>query len=110
MAISKPPADTLFVSPTPLGFSVRVTRRQWQRIVEIKHPAMAEREDAVREAVVNPVEVRQSQRAPDVYLCYKQERPGRWICAVVRRVNGDGFLVTAYVTDAIKEGVRIWPK
>jgi len=29
---------------------------------------------------------------------------------VSKRRNGDGFLITTYVTDAIKEGVQIWPK
>jgi hypothetical protein len=43
---------------------------------------------------------------PQVLLFYKAESPDRWICAVVKR-NGEGFLVTADPTDAIKEGVRI---
>jgi hypothetical protein len=32
--------DILFDVPTPLGFSVRVTRRYWELIVTIKHPVM----------------------------------------------------------------------
>jgi len=28
-----------------------------------------------------------------------------WVVAVTKRLNGDGFLITAYQTDAIKEGV-----
>jgi hypothetical protein len=43
-----------------------------------------------------------------VYLFYREERPGRWFCAVVKRLNGGAFLVTTYPTDAIKEGERIW--
>jgi hypothetical protein len=27
---------------------------------------------------------------------------------VTRRLNGDGFLITAYPTDAIKQGELIW--
>jgi len=45
-----------------------------------------------------------------VLLFYKAEAPKRWTCAVVKRTQNEGFLVTAYPTDAIKEGVRIWPK
>ncbi len=33
---------------------------------------------------------------------------GRWICAVVKRLNGEAFLITTYPTDAIKEGEPIW--
>lgn len=38
------------------------------------------------------------------------ERPKRWICAVVKRLDGDGFLITTFPTDAIKEGEQIWNK
>ena len=34
----------------------------------------------------------------------------RWVVAVARRLNGDGFLITAYQTDAIKEGETLWHK
>ncbi len=47
---------------------------------------------------------------PNVYLFYKSEGIRRWVCAVARRLNGDGFLVTTYPTDAIKEGEHLWPK
>ncbi len=30
--------------------------------------------------------------------------------AVTRRLNDEGFLITAYQTDAIKEGESIWHK
>ena len=30
--------------------------------------------------------------------------------AVAKRLNGEGFLITAYPTDAIKEGEQIWVK
>jgi hypothetical protein len=45
----------------------------------------------------------------EVLLFYKAEAPKRWTCAVVKRTNDEACLVTAYPTDAIKEGVRIWP-
>lgn len=102
--------DLLFEVITPLGFRVRVTRAYWQLIVTIKHPAMAGREAAVQEALRHPDEIRLSKGDPSVYLFYKPERIGRWVCAVTKRLDGEGFLVTTYPTDAIKEGMRIWPK
>ena len=98
------------VTQTPLGFEVRVGRDRWELISGSKHPAMAGREAVVRSALSNPDEVRQSRSDPDVYLFYKAEKAGRWVCAVAKRTEGDGFLITAYPTDAIKEGVKIWPK
>ena len=71
---------------------------------------MAGRESEAEETLKHPDEVRLSRSDPHVYLFYRSERSGRWICAVARRLNGDGFLITTYLTDAIKEGERIWPK
>jgi len=60
--------------------------------------------------IENPDSIRRSRKAPDVHLCYRQAGERRWWCAVVRATNGDGFLVTAYLTDAIKEGEPLWQK
>ncbi|MGI9175967.1 MAG: DUF4258 domain-containing protein [Rhodothermales bacterium] len=102
--------DLLFDVPTPLGFTVRVTRAYWALITTVKHPVMAGRVADVQETLARPDEVRRSRSDRAVYLFYRRERAGRWTCAVARRLNGDGFLITTYPTDAIKEGERIWPR
>jgi len=103
-------ADMLWEVTTPLGFRVRVTLSYWDLIVTIKHPVMAGRKADVQAALASPDEIRQSKRDSGVFLFYKQIGPRRWICAVARRLNSDGFLITSYPTDVIKEGERIWPK
>jgi hypothetical protein len=102
--------DPLFEAGTPLEFSVRVTTNRWNLIITAKHPVMAGREGLVRTALEAPDEVRQSRIDLQVLLFYKAEATKRWTCAVVKRVAQGAFLITAYPTDAIKEGVRIWPK
>ena len=102
--------DLLFEARTPMGFSVRVTVARWNLIVTAKHPVMAGRESLARAALETPDEVRQSRIDLQVLLFYKAEATKRWTCAVVKRVAEGAFLITAYPTDAIKEGVRIWPK
>ena len=102
--------DVVFDVPTLLGFRVRVTVAYWEYIVAVKHPVMKGHESDVQHALESPDEIRQSRSDPTVYLFYCAQRLGRWICAVVKRLDGDGFLITAYPTDAIKEGVRIWPR
>jgi hypothetical protein len=79
-------------------------------IATVKHPVMSGREAGVKLALENPDEARQSRTDPEVLLFYKAEAAKRWTCAVVKRTNDDAFLVTAYPTDAIKEGDRVWPK
>jgi hypothetical protein len=100
----------LFEVPTPLGFRVHITNGYWDLMVNFKHPAMAGRADDVKDTLQNPGEIRQSRSVSDVYLFYKPERIGRWVCAVARRLNGEGFLITAYPTEAVKEGELAWPR
>ena len=102
--------DLLFEALTPLGFRVQVTRSYWALIITVKHPVMAGRELDVKETLERPDQVRRSRSDPMVYLFYSPERRGRWVCAVARQLNGDGFLITTYPTDAVKEGERVWPK
>lgn len=104
------PDDLLFQVLTPLNFNVRVTRSYWEYIVTIKHPAMAGREKDVQEALQAPDEIRVSRSDPNVYLFYKSERVRRWVCAVTKRLDDEGFLITTYPTDAVKEGTKIWPR
>ena len=86
--------DLLFEVLTPLGFNVRVTRAYWEMIVTIKHPVMLGHESDVKEIIVDPAEILKWYR----------------FCAVIKRTNGNGFLITTYPTDSIKEGEHIWPK
>ena len=102
--------DSLFEVVTPLGFLVRAHRSHWRMIVSMKHPVMAGREADIRNVLESPDEIRSSRIDPSVYLFYRLEHPKRWICVVARRLDREGFLITAYPTDAIKEGVRVWPK
>jgi len=105
-----PDPDLLFEVLTPLGFTVRVTRARWHVIATTKHPAMVGREDVVRATLENPGEVRQSRSDEQVFLFYQVERSNRWVCAVAKHADDEGFLITANPTDAIKEGSRVWPK
>jgi len=102
--------ELLFEVTTPLGFRVRVTKSYWELIVTIKHPVMQGREADVQRALRDPDQIRQSRSDPSVYLFYRAERPDRWICAVAKRLNEEGFLITTYPTDAIKEGEQIWSR
>ena len=105
-----PHPELQFEALTPLGFRVRVTRDRWQLIARVKHPVMAGREDVVVATLERPEEIRESRSDPQVLLFYHAEGTSRWMCAVAKRAGDDGFLITAYPTDAIKEGSRIWPK
>jgi hypothetical protein len=102
--------DELFHADTPLGFRVTVTAERWRLITFSKHPVMKGREQLVEEALNSPDAIRRSRGDADVLLFYRVERPGRWTCAVVRRSGERAFLITAYPTDAVKEGEQTWAR
>ncbi len=102
--------EILFNVMTPLGFRVRVTYAYWELIVTIKHPVMASREEDVKRTLEQPDKIHQSKSDKNVYLFYKAEREKRWLCAVSKQTGEEGFLITTYPTDAIKEGVLVWHK
>jgi hypothetical protein len=92
---------------TPLGFTVRTSESYWQRVI-VKHPDIEALEDVVQQALASPDEIRRSNRDSQVLLFYLARGDRRWVVAVSRRLNGDGFLITTYQTDAIKEGETLW--
>lgn len=92
---------------TPLGFTVRTSETYWQRLIT-KHPDIADLEALVQQALATPDEIRRSSRDQGVLLFYVARSEKRWVVVVVRQLNGDGFLITAYQTDAVKEGESIW--
>lgn len=105
-----PDSEILFEVETPIGFRVRTTASYWELITTLKHPVMLGREADVQATLMLPDEVRLSKSDPKVYLFYRADGETRWVCAVSKRLNGEGFLVTAYKTGSIKEGIVIWHK
>ncbi len=101
--------ELAFEVETPLGFTVRCTRAHWAFIVIQKHPAMSGKEAELRRVLSDPDEIRRSRKDPSVYLFYRADTR-RWLCAVARREDGSGFLITAYPTDAIKAGEILWTR
>ena len=103
-------SEVLLEVQTTISFRVRTTVSYWKRIVTMKHPVMQGHEEEVKRTLRDPEEIRRSKKDPTVYLFYREERQGRWICVVVKRLNDEGFVITTYPTDRIKEGERIWSR
>ena len=100
--------QTLFEVPKPLGFTVRTTTEYWS-LIEAKHPRLRGRVQDVVDTLRAPEQVCQSRQDTAVYLFYRMERM-RFVCTVVKRLHSEGFLITAYPCDTIKEGNMIWPR
>jgi hypothetical protein len=98
---------SLFEVSTPLGFTVRTTYGYWQ-LIQRKHPEVQGKEPEVRQCLIEPEIIRRSTQDSAVYLFYRPWADYH-LAVVVKRLNGEGFIITSYLTDAIKEGEEIWP-
>lgn len=90
-----------------LGKTIRLTNEYWDFIVKVKHPSLRGKEKIVELTLKDSDEVRQSASDSTVFLYYLAYNE-YWICVVCRHENGEGFVITAYLTDRIKEGARVW--
>jgi len=93
-----------------LGAKIQLEEEQWSKIVKDKHPVMRGKEVLVKDTLTSTDFVRRSKKTKDVFLYYKKSN-NYYICVVVRhKENKEGFIMTAYLTDRIKEGEEIWRK
>ena len=98
-----------FVVNGQLDKSIRTTKDYWDKIVENKHPTIKGKESEVKKAIKAPEQIRKSKSDPNVYLYYRAL--GKHVlCVVAKHLNDEGFIVTSYITDIIKEGEKIWEK
>ncbi|MBD3155622.1 MAG: DUF4258 domain-containing protein [Candidatus Aenigmarchaeota archaeon] len=92
-----------------LGKIVRTTKEYWTFIINAKHPSMKGRKKNVMNTLKDPDEIRKSKRDPKVYLYYREIKK-KYICVVCKHLNGEGYIITTYLTSRIMEGESIWKK
>lgn len=94
------------------GTAVRLTEERLAHILE--HPEMAGMEAAIERTLMLPERVVQSFSDPEAHLHYRyyvSTRVGnKYLCVVVKVTSADAFVLTAYLTDKIKQGVTLWPR
>jgi len=103
-------SEVFFEVSTPLGFTVRCSQACWEFIVSQKHPVLADMKERSKRfwKLRNRCDAAGRTRM-SFFLFYKGSAP-RWLCAVARREDGSGFLITAYPTDAVKAGEIVWTR
>ena len=93
------------------GRQIRLTDERLGHILE--RPEMANMETAIQEARLKPEVVRQSRTDRGVYLyylyCTATLVGDKWLCVVVKYLEADAFVITAYLTDKLKQGEQVWP-
>ena len=93
------------------GRKVRLTDERLAHILE--HAEMAGMAAEVERVLRQPQLVRRSRSDTAVRLFYEFYAQtivgGKWLCVVVKYVENDAFVVTAYLTDKPKAGEDLWP-
>ncbi len=90
--------------------SIRLTNERLAHI--LTHPEMAGMESLIADTLKTPKLVRKSRsdnNAELFYRFYTQTLIGdKWLCVVVKYLDDDAFVVTAYFTDKPKKGDDLW--
>ncbi|MFH1187976.1 MAG: DUF4258 domain-containing protein [bacterium] len=103
-------ANKIYEVKCVLSKQIRTSEEYWNYISQVKHADLADRMQDVLEALSNADEVWKNDKAQNIFLYYKKIN-NYWICVVVKILNGDGFIVTAYITSKSKrKGKKIWTK
>ena len=93
------------------GRKVRLTDERLAHILE--HLEMRELATEVERVLRQPQLVRRSRADEAVRLFYEFYAQtivgGKWLCVVVKYMENDAFVVTAYLTDRPKAGEDLWP-
>jgi hypothetical protein len=100
-------SERLFEVASKLERRIRVSKSYWDYIVNVKHPSMRGLEESVRSSLTGLVEIRRSRRDRSVHLYYGRFEGELLVCTVVKFLNGDGFVITAYLTRRMV-GDSVW--
>ncbi len=94
------------------GQKVRITAERLAHILE--HPEMIGMAAEIVHVLREPQLVRRSVSDAAARLFYefyaRTLSGGNWLCVVVKYLENDAFVVTAYLTDTPKAGEELWPK
>jgi hypothetical protein len=98
----------LFSVQTPIGIEIRITTDYWGYLVSVKHPVMQGKEGIVQSVLDSPDEIRLSKTDKDVFLYYKKF--DKLYCVVAKHTATEGYVITAYPAEKVKEGETIWTR
>jgi hypothetical protein len=93
------------------GNSIELTDERWLHIVK-EHPEVKQYRDKIQETLAFPEYVKISSRDTDVLLYYKFYKDilmGKYMIVVAKK-GARSFILSCYITDAIKKGATLWEK
>ena len=98
-----------FQAKSPLSIIIHTTKTYWDYICKMKHPEVTGKLKRARQTIEDPVIIKQSFQDLNTYLYYRKTED-KYFCIVAKHENGEGFILTAYITYKFVKGELIWQK
>lgn len=91
-----------------LGNKIKLTEERWQHIIS-GHPVMKKKLSRIVGTLKAPDVIVKSRREENIWLYHKEFKklPG-FVVVIVHHIRG--FIITAYLSEKIKEGEIIWQR
>ena len=91
------------------GRTVFLSEEAWLHTIRPPREYMEEMQETVFETVQYPDDIRRSNTRPDTVRLYYKWFTGtpvgdKWVCVVVKYLQEEAYILTAYATDRIKAG------
>lgn len=94
------------------GRKIRLTDERQKHL--LKKREMRNQEERLKETLISLDQVRRSVKDKNVLIFYKyySNTPvtKKHLAVVTKTLNKEGFILSSYFTDRIKEGVEVWKK
>ena len=106
----------MFEEHSVLCRKIRTSESYWKYIIEVKHPESFKNMGLnnalilVKQALKNPEIVIKERLDPSVFIYYMNYKERYFICVIAKHLNGEGYIITAYITDRIKKGEVVYEK
>lgn len=101
--------DSYYTAKSPNGRVIRTHASYWNKIKTVKHVELEYDLTDALDTLINPDFIHKSLKDDTMQMFYKTQKDGVCLVCVVKILNGEGFLVTAYQTSKPKpKGDLIW--
>ena len=92
------------------GLTIRLPEERWQHIIE-GHPEITDQQTNLLQAIENPDRILEGDRGE--LLAIKQLNGNKYLVAVYKELEKDGFVITAYVTrriNSLNKRKELWSR
>ncbi len=95
--------DNIFEITDKTERKIRLTKKIWSHLA--KHPNVIDKLEDIKETLQKPLKISDYAIEDDIkyyYKYYKERKHGKYLRIIVKYLNGDGYIITAYFVENIK--------